>query len=217
GGGVTGGQGTFSDYLTLSVTLNADRTFQLGSGSALTINGVLGGPGGFTKAGTGTLVLRGANTYEGLTQVSEGSLYVEDPSALGSTAGGAVIAKEAAIPLINIPGRVVFPPEPLTFGPGPAGLGATLGNSVSDATWTGPITLDPGENNFASESGKVLRITGAIGGAGGFRHIASGGILEFAGTAAHTHARATEVARGTPRRNKPAGGRASPRALSTRA
>src|SRR5262249_9707727 len=156
-----------------SLTLNADRTFQLGSGSALTINGVLGGPGGFTKAGTGTLVLGGANTYAGLTQVSEGALYVEHPSALGSTAGGTVIAKEAVIRHINRPSPVVCPPEPLTFGWGPAGLGATLGNSVSDATWTGPITLYPGENNFASESGKVLRITGTIGGAGGFRHLAS--------------------------------------------
>src|SRR5262249_58180031 len=139
GGGVTGGQGTFSDYLTLSVTLNADRTFQLGASSTLTINGVLGGPGGFTKAGTGTLVLGGANTYAGLTQVSEGSLYVEHPSALGATAGGTVIAKGAAIRLLNIPSPAVFPPEPLTFGPGPAGLGATLGNFVSDATWTGPL------------------------------------------------------------------------------
>src|SRR5262245_44770509 len=85
---IVSGPGASSDYLNLSLTLNADRTFQLGSGSALTINGVLGGPGGFTKAGTGALFLRGANTYAGPTLVSEGPLYVEHPSALGSTAGG---------------------------------------------------------------------------------------------------------------------------------
>src|SRR5262249_53786618 len=47
GGNLTTGLGASSDYLNLALTLNADRTFQLGSGSALTINGVLGGPGGF--------------------------------------------------------------------------------------------------------------------------------------------------------------------------
>jgi autotransporter-associated beta strand protein len=217
GGNLTTNPGTSSDYINLSLILNGDRTFQLGASSVVTINGVIGdsgGPRGFTKAGTGLLVLHGANTYAGLTQVNEGPLYVEHPSALGATTGGTTVAKGAAIRLINIPSPVVFPPEPLTFGQGPANLGATLGNSVSDATWTGPVTLDPGENNLVSESGKTLRITGAIGGAGGFRHIASGGILEFAGTAPNTYAGATEFARGAFRLHKPAGVTAIPGALS---
>ena len=214
GGNLTTGQGAISDYLNLSLTLSGDRTIQLGASSALTVNGVLAGPGGFTKAGTGLLVLCGANSYAGLTQVSEGSLYVEHPSALGSTTGGTVIAKGAAIRLINIPGPVVFPPEPLTFGTGTAASGAALVNSVSDATWTGPVTLDPGENNFVSESGKTLRFSGAIGGAGGFRQISSGGILEFAGTAPNTYAGATQFSRGTFRLNKAAGVTAIPGALA---
>jgi autotransporter-associated beta strand protein len=76
GGNLTAGPGAISDYLNLPLTLDADRTFQLGASSVLTANGVLGGPGGFIKAGTGTLMLHGANTYAGRTQVSEGSLYV---------------------------------------------------------------------------------------------------------------------------------------------
>src|SRR5262245_46954680 len=91
GGNLTTSQGTSSDFINLPLTLNGDRTFQLGADSVLTINGVIedsGGTRGFTKAGTGILTLRGANTYAGLTQVSEGSIRVEHPSALGSTAGG---------------------------------------------------------------------------------------------------------------------------------
>jgi autotransporter-associated beta strand protein len=214
GGDLNAGPGTFSNYFNLNLTLNANRTFQLGASSALVISGVLGGPGGFTKTGTGTLQLRGANTYAGLTQVSDGAILVEHPSALGATQRGTIIAKGAALRLINIPSPVVFPPEPLTFGPGPANLGATLGNSVSDATWTGPITLDPGENNFASDSGKTLRISGAIGGAGGFRHIASGGILELAGPAPNTYTGGTEFGRGTLRLNKQCTDCAIPGALS---
>jgi len=216
GGNLTTSPGTFSNFINLGFTLDADRTFEVGASSVLTINGVIadsGGAHGFTKAGLGTLVLRAANTYAGLTQLSESTVRIEHPSALGSPAGGTIIAKGASIRLINIPGPVVFPPEPLTFGLGPAGSGATLVNSVNDATWTGPVTFDPGENNVVAEPGRSLRFTGAIGGTGGFRQIQSGGVLEFAGTAPNTYAGLTEFARGTFRLNKPAGATAIPGAL----
>src|SRR5439155_17468417 len=61
---------------------------------------------------------------------------------------------------------------------------------------------------------RILRISGAIGGAGGFRHIASGGALEFAGSAPNTYAGVTQISRGTLRLNKPAGVTAIPGALS---
>src|SRR5262249_62428389 len=107
--------------------------------------------------------------------------------ALGSTQAGPIIAKGAAIRLINIPGPVVFPPEPLTFGTGPADLEATLVNSVSDATWTGPVTFTPGGNHLVAEPTRTLHFTGALGGAGGFRQISSG-VLEFTGSAPNTYA-----------------------------
>src|SRR5262249_24052604 len=207
GGNLTTGSGTSSNYINLSLSLNGDRTFQLGAGSVLTINGVLGSGGGawgVTKAGTGLLILRGANTYAGATLVSEGNLYVEHPSDLGSTAGGTTVAKGAALRLINIPGPVAFPPEPLTFGAGPAGLEAIVVNSVSDATWTGPVTFTPGGNLLVAEATKTLRFTGALGGAGGVRHIQSGGVLEVAGTAPHPHARLTPLSPGALNLNKPA-------------
>src|SRR5262245_10606610 len=216
GGDLTAGLGTSSNFINLSLTLNGDRTFQLGAGSVLTVNGVLGDSGGawgFTKAGTGILTLRGANTYAGLTQVSEGSIRVEHPSALGATAGGTIIAKGAAIRLVNIPGPVVFPPEPLTFGPRPAGREATMVTSVSAATWTGPVSFEPGGNHLVAEPTRTLRFTGPISGAGGFRHIQAGGILEFAGTAPNTYAGLTQFSRGTLYLNKPAGVTAIPGAL----
>lgn len=44
----------------------------------------LGGPGGITKAGAGTLVLSGANTYSGATTVNAGKLFVNGSLASGS-------------------------------------------------------------------------------------------------------------------------------------
>jgi autotransporter-associated beta strand protein len=212
GGNLTTGPGAVNDFLSLNLSLNGDRTFQLGAGSVLTINGVIGGAGGFTKIGAGLLVLRGANTYAGLTQANESTINVENSSALGSTTGGTVIAKGAAIRLINIPSPAVFAPEPLTFGPGPSGPEATLINSISDATWTGPVTFESGGNRLVAEATRTLRFTGAIGGPGGFRHITTG-VLEFAGTAPNTYGGTTEFARGTLKLNKTAGVTAIPGAL----
>ncbi|MCP2255475.1 autotransporter-associated beta strand repeat-containing protein [Prauserella aidingensis] len=44
----------------------------------------IGGRGGLTKAGSGTLVLRGANSYRGGTRVEGGTLVAASRSALGS-------------------------------------------------------------------------------------------------------------------------------------
>ncbi len=49
---------------------------------SLTQSGSLSGPGGLTKVGSGTLVLKGNNTYAGLTDVQQGQLMVN-----GSLAG----------------------------------------------------------------------------------------------------------------------------------
>ena len=65
-----------------------------------TIGASLTGSGGLTKAGTGTLILTGANGYTGLTYVSAGTLQVGDGtyrSNLGldgdiTVAGGAVLS-----------------------------------------------------------------------------------------------------------------------------
>ena len=63
----------------------------LGGGSALTVTdgdfaGSIAGAGGLVKAGAGTLVLDGANTYSGTTQVVAGSLVIGSDAA-HTTAG----------------------------------------------------------------------------------------------------------------------------------
>ena len=55
------------------------------NGNDVTFANGLGGDGGVTKAGLGTLTLDAANSYAGTTTVSAGALLVD-----GSTAGGAV-------------------------------------------------------------------------------------------------------------------------------
>ena len=72
-----------SNLWTGSVTLGGNAEIYVYSGVQLTLSGVLGGSGGFSKTGSGTLVLSGtsANTYSGATVVESGTLV------LGKTAG----------------------------------------------------------------------------------------------------------------------------------
>jgi fibronectin-binding autotransporter adhesin len=84
---------------TLKVIGNTDPIIRAGSGAAfigdngLTVNTngfdtsatedlQSGGTGGLTKTGLGTLLLTGANSYDGITTVSAGSLTIEDTAAI---------------------------------------------------------------------------------------------------------------------------------------
>ena len=52
--------------------------------STLTVNGLINGSGGLTKSGTGTLLLKGLNTYEGVTNVNEGKLDISGLDAIAN-------------------------------------------------------------------------------------------------------------------------------------
>ena len=73
-------------------TLTGNRTLEVEN--IATLNGALGGGSfGFTKSGSGTLTLGGANTYTGATAVKEGTLLVNGSlaSAAVSVASGATL------------------------------------------------------------------------------------------------------------------------------
>ena len=76
-----------------AVTLGGNRSVTVNGGNALTIGGPIGDNQagyGLTKAGSGTLVLAGGNTYSGATTISGGALVVDqsgnNSGALGATA-----------------------------------------------------------------------------------------------------------------------------------
>lgn len=68
-----------------AVTMNASRIVTV-SAKTLQVDGAIAGTGfSLTKAGAGTLVLGGANTYSGGTVVSNGVLKMANSSALGAS------------------------------------------------------------------------------------------------------------------------------------
>ncbi|QNK01847.1 autotransporter-associated beta strand repeat-containing protein [Dyella telluris] len=52
--------------------------------------GVLSGQGGFTKSGSGTLIMNGQSTFSGITHVAAGTLEIGDAATPGATLGGQV-------------------------------------------------------------------------------------------------------------------------------
>ena len=78
---------------TLSPGTGGVLTLQVSQGSptitvtnqTATLSIVLSGTQGFTKSGTGTLVLTGGNTYTGSTGVSQGKLVLGSGGSLGNT------------------------------------------------------------------------------------------------------------------------------------
>lgn len=78
----------------LSITDNDGTIDTDGNNAAFT--GVISGSGGLTKAGAGTLVLTGANTYSGGTTVSEGTLVGTTTSLQGDIVNNAALIFDQA-------------------------------------------------------------------------------------------------------------------------
>ncbi len=132
-----------------------------------TFSGVIGGSGGLRKSGDGTLVLAGANSYGGVTQVSGGTL--RQGSAGAFVAGGDYVIDGGVLDLNGFDLNM----NSLTGGAGEVALGS------ADLT----LTLASG-GSFA----------GAISGSGGL--IKQGdGLLMLAG--ANTYSGATQLRGGT--------------------
>jgi autotransporter-associated beta strand protein len=94
---------------TGTVTMLADNKVTTTSGT-LNISGVISGAYALAKNGSGTLTLSNANTYSGGTILSEGTLNINNASALGTVAGTFTIVggtidntSGAAITTVNYP------------------------------------------------------------------------------------------------------------------
>jgi len=126
-----------------AVAMNASRTITVSAGN-LTSGGAISGAGiGLTKAGAGTLILSGNNTYTGTTTISAGTLKLTGAGVLGAGNYSANITNT---------GRLVF--ESSTnqiLGGVISGTGGLLTMSGSGQltlnggnTFTGGVTLNSG-------------------------------------------------------------------------
>ncbi|GCD54278.1 autotransporter-associated beta strand repeat-containing protein [Acetobacter pasteurianus] len=124
--------------LSNNITLSGDPTFDVQSGNTDTESGIISNgseAGDLVKTGSGTLNLKGNNTYTGTTEVSAGTLDV-DGDASAST-GQVSVDSGAALGGTGTIGGSVDIAEGATLGAGDAGQAGTL-------TIDGGLTLENG-------------------------------------------------------------------------
>src|SRR5207248_866533 len=130
-----------------SLAAGGTQTIQNGlSAGQLTIVGTIsdlvpGANNRLTKIGQGDVVLSGANTYGGVTEIKEGVLVVHNRQALGSPTNGTIVNLNTALEL-----QSDLDLEPITLnGHGIAFNGHNTGalrNVSNNNTYTGTITLN---------------------------------------------------------------------------
>jgi autotransporter-associated beta strand protein len=171
---------------SLDIVHNGDGTLTFGS---LTI---IKGAGGINKSGTGTLILNGANTYNGTTTISAGTLQIGNVNALqnttldtGTSGAQAVTFSVAGANTYNI--AAIQGGDELAFGNNTISVGSnnattsftgTLAGSGGSLTKAGTGTLTLSGNNTYNGTTTLSAGTIQIGHANG---LGSGGNITFSG------------------------------------
>lgn len=142
------------------VVLAAASTIGTHAGT-ITIDGIISGVAAstLTKVGVGTLILNGANTYQGATLINQGIVIANNNTALGAVANGTTVANFASLQL----GAVTIGAEPLNItGAGPfAATGAITQSPGVTSTYGGLITL-LGFSTINTNSGSTLNLLGGV-------------------------------------------------------
>ncbi|HEY2414903.1 MAG TPA: autotransporter-associated beta strand repeat-containing protein [Pirellulaceae bacterium] len=126
---------------------------------SITVSSAISGTGSLTQAGTGTLILIGANTYGGTTTISAGTLQIGNGSA-GGTPGTGAIGNSGAL-VINLSGSLTLPN--LISGAGSLSLiGSGIVFLTAADTYTGPTTISSGTLQLGTGGGSVTIGSGAI-------------------------------------------------------
>ena len=160
---------TSAQTLNLPLALSATRMV-FGSNVAFTINGLLSGPGGLTANVTNsTLTLTASNTYEGVTLVTNGQLWVTHKNALGGTTAGTRVHGPSNASL-KLSGSIDLA-EPITLdGARPNYQSSLLGDTGTN-TVSGRISKEGNNPRIRVESNRTLVL------AGGITNVSGGGNL----------------------------------------
>lgn len=147
GGGVieNNGSGALNFTNTAAATVNGNLTLGGTSTATSTMNPILGGSGSLTKTGTNTWILNAANTYSGITTVTNGTLQVGDGTNTTASLGSGAVTNNATLDF-NHNGNV-------TVTNNISGTGRTVQDGTGILTLSGSLQQS---NGLAVNTGAVL-------------------------------------------------------------
>jgi autotransporter-associated beta strand protein len=165
GGGIDMISADHNVTLNSPMTLTAAQRWTVGRnnpGNSLTVNGSVSGTTMLTKAGYGSLLLYGANTYSGVTTVEKGVLQIQAENNLGAT-------------LSTLVSNSIVLDHDLGFNPV---VGGNTNNDYLRLQMTTAVTLSATRGIYlgnslgygggiGAQNGKTLTINGPISGPGG--------------------------------------------------
>jgi len=196
--------GSLSGVAGSNVNVAQATPFTLYTGNnslTTTFAGTLTDTGGnlsIVKQGTGTMTLSGANTYDGTTTVSVGTLVAANNSALGSISGNTTVAGNATLAL---QGNITIAGEQLNLtaitSPNVASLANLSGTNTfgGNISMTGAVSGD--QVRFDAAAGSQLTISGVISEATNTKVFAKTGSGTVVLSGANTYTGNTLVSAGT--------------------
>lgn len=146
---------------TVTNTHATRATLTLNNTTTNTYAGQLTGNLALAKSGAGALVLSGANSYTGATQINSGIVQIAHATALGDASAGTTVSSGAHLELV---GGITVAGENVTiYGFGSGSSYGALRSQSGDNTWAGTVTLGSGDTRVGADTaGSVLRISGDI-------------------------------------------------------
>ncbi|HEX8897404.1 MAG TPA: autotransporter-associated beta strand repeat-containing protein, partial [Chthoniobacterales bacterium] len=195
GGGIVSNASNVTTTLAGNFSLYTNQIFNVASGTTasgvdVNISGSLGdylGNTAVTKQGNGTLVLSGANAWNGLTTISAGVLNIQNAFGLGTTTGGTIVSSGAAL---QIQGNIAVGSEALTLNGGGIASDGALRNVSGNNSFAGSITLASASTIY-SDAGTLSLSGGIVNGGytatfGGASNVAESGVINGLGAVVKT-------------------------------
>ncbi|MGV0962605.1 MAG: MBG domain-containing protein [Polynucleobacter sp.] len=156
---IVGGAGTIA--LTNAGNITGAYALTLGGAQGGSVDSVIQNTS-VTKAGTGTWLLTGVNTYSGGTTVAAGILKAGSATAFGT---GSISVTGTTVAALDLNGKTMTSTGGLTLnGAGISNSGALMNSSATAATYAGLVTLGSAASIVGGTGTIALTNTGTITG-----------------------------------------------------
>ena len=197
---VTAGNNATST-ISAELALMNTHTFTVDSGSTLSISGQMHNQawttGGLIKAGSGTLVLSGPNSYTGTTTISAGTIRIQNDTALGAGGfNGGTLTNVSDGATLEIDGSLNINEHMHIAGSGVGGNGA-LRVLSGNSTLTTPIAFDSTVKIDVAAGASLTQSSQFYNGSGGAAGLTKSGDGTLTLSASNSYTGATTVSAGT--------------------